>query len=98
MDEIVKDLLSDVSLHEHPYEIIDKKIGYKVQDTYNFNIRVGYKTLFSYYKEKANVSPDAFKNAQALGINCGKFSYSEIPKNFFITMGVTGTLSCLSEV
>ena len=101
LDEAIKDMLVDVREFEKhaDYVIKDYKIGYKDGDQISTTATLGYKTLFTYYKEKARVSPQSFKDSIAIYIKCGNFSYAEIPsrKNFVSILGVTGTLQQLSQ-
>jgi hypothetical protein len=38
------------------------------------------------------VTQTTLNNEKAIGINCGEFSFAEIPKNYTMILGVTGTL------
>ncbi|EAR94923.2 helicase carboxy-terminal domain protein (macronuclear) [Tetrahymena thermophila SB210] len=80
------------------YKIQNDKINYKNQDQYLNNISYGYRTLYTYYLENQNsrISNFSLKQQKVFKINCGSFSYSELPKKFFIIKGVTGTLETLS--
>lgn len=51
------------------------------QDRIEYNISFGYKTLFAYYleRQKNNVSADTLEKKKVLKINCGCFSYADIP-------------------
>jgi len=100
IEEAVKDMLADINTYQsHDYIVLNDKIGYKEQDGVSFNIAYGYKTMFAYYHEheKGNVSEPSLLENIAIGINCGEFSYAEIPHEFQGIMGVTGTLKTLSE-
>ncbi|MBX9585798.1 MAG: hypothetical protein K2X50_00940 [Gammaproteobacteria bacterium] len=100
IEEACKDMLNDVkSFISHDYLVIGDKIGYKVQDTIVFNMLEGYKTLFAYYyeKDKGTISEQSLNENICISINCGNFSYAEIPHLFRQIMGVTGTLKTLSK-
>jgi hypothetical protein len=76
------------------YKIIDGKIAYKSGVCYDSKISFGYVTLWSYFyevecKRVAETERDAHLG---LMINCGQFSYAEIPKRYDLILGVTGTL------
>lgn len=76
------------------YKIIDGKIAYKSGVCYDSKISFGYVTLWSYFHEAeckrvAETERDAHLG---LMINCGQFSYAEIPKRYDLILGVTGTL------
>ncbi|KAL4496497.1 hypothetical protein ABPG72_014727 [Tetrahymena utriculariae] len=81
------------------YKTKNDKIYYKNQDQYVDNISFGYRTLYSYYQEKENnrISEVGLKRQKMFKINCGSFSYSELPKKFLMIKGVTGTLETLSK-
>jgi hypothetical protein len=88
-----KDFLS------HDYIVAKDKIAYKSQDVLSFKIAYGYKTLFAYYHECENgkISKESLANYISMQVNCGSFSYAEIPHRFQAIMGVTGTLKTLSN-
>ncbi|KAL4505987.1 hypothetical protein ABPG72_013748 [Tetrahymena utriculariae] len=81
------------------YKIQNDKIYYKNQDQYLDNISYGYRTLYTYYQENQNskISNVSLQKQKVFKINSGSFSYSELPKKFFIIKGVTGTLETLSK-
>jgi hypothetical protein len=62
-------------------------------------VTIGYKTLFAYYKlnELKQVSNSTLMEKKAIGLDCASFSYAEIPLEFEIILGVSGTLETLSE-
>ena len=100
MMECARSLLCDVKSFDKPeYEILEDRIGYKDSDGVSFNIRYGYKTLFAYLKEGTARPPRITKTTLEsmiwLTIDCGSFSYAEIPKKFDGIVGVTGTLATL---
>ncbi|UJR17604.1 hypothetical protein I4U23_004500 [Adineta vaga] len=100
IDEAIKDMLADVqSFESHDYVVKNNKIGYIEQDNIVYNVVYGYKTLFAYHHEheKGNISRESLLDNIAIRINCGSFSYAEIPLQFRYIMGVTGTLETLSE-
>ena len=92
-------MLVDVKNYNDPqYYCENNCIGYKDQDSYSFNKTVGYRTSFAYIKENAlgNISDEKMNENLCITIKCGKFSYAEIPFNFDLILGVTGTLKNLS--
>jgi len=100
IEECVKMMLSDLKTFENQeYIVQDDKIGYKDQDSVSFKISYGYKTIFAYFKEATSSPPKitaaALEAQIALVIECGDFSYAEIPKLYDSVMGVTGTLETL---
>ena len=76
------------------------KIGYKVTDRVDTNVKLGYQTLFSYYyeHEQGNISEDSLNENIAIYLKCGTFSYAEIPQQFDSILGVTGTLQSLPKI
>ena len=99
IDEAVKDMLFDVKDFEsHDYVVKNDKIGYIEQDNIVYNVTYGYKTLFAYYyeHEKGRISQQSLDENISVIINCGSFSYAEIPFRYQFIMGVTGTLETLS--
>ncbi|CAF4529650.1 unnamed protein product [Rotaria sp. Silwood2] len=98
--EAVQDMLSDVNNFEsHDYVVSQDKIGYIEQDNIVYNVVYGYKTLFAYHceREKGKRSKESLHENISIRINCGSFSYAEIPLQFAYIMGVTSTLETLSE-
>jgi hypothetical protein len=82
VEEAAKDMLSDIKTFEsHDYVVKEDKIGYKEQDNIIFNAVFGYKTLFAYFleHEKGNISETSMEANITIGINCGEFSYADIP-------------------
>jgi len=102
LNEAIKDILDDLTEYKsHPiYEIENDKIAYREQDKYVYNITYRYKTTFSYYEEfnRNKISEKSLKENISIIFNCGYFSYAEIPKKFSHIMGVSGTLSFLSNI
>jgi hypothetical protein len=76
------------------YKIIDGKVAYKSGVSYDTNISFGYVTLWTYFHEVEckRIAESALDNNLGLMINCGQFSYAEIPKRYKLILGVTGTL------
>ena len=103
IEEQTKCMVADLKdFQGHGYIVDENKIGYKDQDKIEFNIVIGYKTLFAYMyeMEKGTIKKsEGYNNLYAIGIGCGNFSYAEIPlkPNFNFIMGVSGTLDTLNE-
>jgi hypothetical protein len=76
------------------YKVIDGVIHYKSGVCYDPKISFGYVTLWTYFNEleRSRVADVALDNHLGLMINCGQFSYAEIPKRYNLILGVTGTL------
>jgi hypothetical protein len=99
LEEAVKSLLYDLpNFESHEVKIVGDRIGYKDQDGVSFDITYGYKTLFAYYKANADgkISAASLQRQKCLAIDCGSFSFAEIPKLYDVILGVSGTLETLS--
>ena len=83
----------------HHYVVQDNQIGYKHHESVAFNIEYGYHTTFAYFKEynNGNITEEKLTEFVGIIIHCGEFSYSEIPKSYYLILGLSGTLSSLSE-
>ncbi len=95
----VKSMLLDLLEYEkREYKIVNDKIGYKDQDKICSSLSFGYETMWTYFKarEERKITEESLKNRIFMNINCGCFSYSEIPKLYTRTLGVTGTLDTLT--
>lgn len=82
---------------EEPYRayIVDGgKVAYKSGVCYDSKINFGYVTLWTYFHEveRKRIAEEELENHLGLMINCGHFSYAEIPKWYEVILGVTGTL------
>jgi hypothetical protein len=87
---------SGTSTTSHPYKMQDGKVAYKNGVCYDDQISLGYLTLWTYLHEQG-LSPGSVDEAAVeaqfgLSIECGQFSYAEIPKGYDLILGVTGTL------
>jgi hypothetical protein len=100
MQDALRNMISDLQTFEqHDYKVIDGKIAYMEHDDVTFKKRYGYKTAFAYLKEHfaGSINIAVMEANLYMTIQCGRFSYAEIPKLYHSIMGVTGTLSTLSE-
>jgi hypothetical protein len=96
----VRYMLADLQTFEsHDYIEKDGVIYYKEQDGLSCNIQYGYKTMFAYMKEHElnKVQASVLEKKLAFTLDCGNFSYAQLPKEYDCLMGVTGTLKTLSE-
>lgn len=101
INEAIKDMLVDVqNFQSHDYIVKNDRIAYKEQDNIVWNAVYGYKTLFAYYyeHEKGHITKESLHANVSIRINCGSFSYTEIPLEFEYIIGVTGTLETLSDL
>ncbi len=64
-----------------------------------YNISLGYLTYFAYLKEHeaGNISKNVVDANIGLRISCGSYSYTKIAAEFKTIIGVTGTLTVLSD-
>ena len=102
IDEAIKDMIVDVKQFDKSNYIVDEtrdKIGYKIGDTIDTRAKEGYQTLFAYYFEnsRGRISKNSLQENIGIYLNCGAFSYAEIPSEFSLILGVTGTLKTLSQ-
>ncbi len=100
IEEATKAMIVDVQTFDSQEFIVqDDKIGYREQHGISFDISYGYKTIFAYFSkyEQGEITKSSRDARAALLIDCGSFSYAEIPKQYKCIMGVTGTLSTLSR-
>jgi hypothetical protein len=72
-------------------------IGYREGGSVNTNVQHGYKTCFAYLceRDKGVIQKEVAAQYLGLTVNCGQFSYAEVPKGFACILGVTGTLKTL---
>lgn len=99
LEETVKAMIVDVqSFDGQEYVVIDDKIGYREQHGVSVDISYRYKTIYAYFHEheRGEITSSSRDAKVALLVDCGAFSYAEIPKQYKCIMGVTGTLSTLS--
>ena len=67
--------------------------------TISFNTSYGYKTTFAYIREirNGNIDESVLNKQCNLKLNCGYYSFAEIPKSYNRIIGVTGTLKDLNK-
>ena len=82
------------------YRLKNGRIGYEADGTISTSMYYGYQTLYAYMKEAEakNVSADVIPFGMQL--DCGHYSYAEIPNTYAQILGVTGTLNtdCLGKM
>ena len=99
IEESVKTMVYDLKNFEpNDSKIVGDRIGYKDQDKISFDVFYGYKTIFAYYKANSagKISAASLQAKKYLVIDCGSFSFAEIPKEYSFVLGVSGTLRTLS--
>uniref|UniRef100_A0A6B2KZ85 SecA family profile domain-containing protein n=1 Tax=Arcella intermedia TaxID=1963864 RepID=A0A6B2KZ85_9EUKA len=100
IEEAVKDMI--VALKDFgssTYDVYKDKIVYLYGESMVENITLGYDTVWSYFKENENgrISNESLKSNIGILVNCGTFSYAEMPHDFSYIAGVSGTLKTLAE-
>ncbi|CAF4020109.1 unnamed protein product [Rotaria sp. Silwood2] len=99
-DEAIKDMLAALqSFQSSTYIIQNDKIVYVEGESIAENVVRGYDTIWAYYfeNEKGFISQSSLETNVGIIINCGTFSYAEMPHEFAYITGVTGTLKTLAE-
>ncbi|CAF4303167.1 unnamed protein product [Rotaria sp. Silwood2] len=99
-DEAIKDMLAALkSFQSSTYIVLNDKIVYVEGESVVENVVHGYDTIWAYYYENENgfISQNSLETNVGIIINCGTFSYAEMPHEFAYITGVTGTLKTLAE-
>ncbi|UJR35218.1 hypothetical protein I4U23_027984 [Adineta vaga] len=99
-DEAINQMLSALQTFPHLNHIVrENKIAYIQGKSVVNNAIYGYHTVWAYYyeNEKGNITSDSLRTNVGLMINCGEFSYAEMPHEFAYIAGVTGTLRTLAQ-
>jgi hypothetical protein len=99
-DEAIKDMLASLqSYQSSTYIVQNDKIVYVEVESVADNVVRGYDTIWTYYHEnkEGNISDTSLEANVGIIINCGTFSYAEMPHDFAYIAGVTGTLQTLTE-
>ena len=100
LEEAIKDMITALKSYEQgTYLVKDDKIAYVDGENITSNVVFGYNTVWQYYLEndKGRISRTSLLNNVGILVNCGRFSYAEMPLNFAFISGVTGTLSTLAK-
>ncbi|CAF3975531.1 unnamed protein product [Rotaria sordida] len=100
-DEAIKDMIAALqSYQSSTYLVQNDRIVYVEGESVVDNVVRGYDTVWAYYHEngKGNISQASLEENAGILINCGTFSYAEMPHDFSYIGGVTGTLKTLAEV
>jgi preprotein translocase subunit SecA len=88
--------------YKHDYFIIekDKKLAYKENDSVDYNLSYGYKTVFANLYEfgRGNISQMNLNEALCIQLTVAQFSYAILPTMFEHIIGVTGTLKAMPLV
>ena len=98
LDSEILRMLEEKKDYKNPaYTVQQGMIGYKEFDGVTTSISYGYKTQFAYIKEKKRISPEQYAKHLGIRVVCGRFSYIEIARHFNLIMGVSGTLTSLTN-
>lgn len=91
--------INEPEYHKVKNELGQVVIGYKENGTISTKIAHGYRTAFAYLNERDRgfIAKDTAERFMGLQVNCGQFSYAEIPKSNGCILGVTGTLKTLGK-
>ena len=84
----------------HKYEVHEGKIGYPKNDIIDTGQFRGYSTMFAYFYRYESGDVKELDLVQNVGIiiECGEYSYAEIPAKFRLVLGLSGTLGTLTEM
>ncbi|CAF4983507.1 unnamed protein product, partial [Rotaria sp. Silwood1] len=99
-DEAIKDMLAALkSFQSSTYIVQSDKIVYVEGESIVDNVVRGYDTIWAYYREEErdNISQSSLNDNVGIILNCGTFSYAEMPYDFEYIAGVTGTLITLAK-
>ncbi|CAF5065558.1 unnamed protein product, partial [Rotaria magnacalcarata] len=99
-DEAIKDMIAALqSFKGSTYIVHSDKIVYVEGESMVDNVVRGYDTIWAYYfeNEKGTISASSLETNVGIIINCGAFSYAEMPHDFAYIAGVTGTLKTLAK-
>ncbi|CAF3080331.1 unnamed protein product, partial [Rotaria sp. Silwood2] len=95
-----EDMLAAIqSYQSSTYIVQNDRIVYVEGESIKENVVRGYDTIWAYYHEatKGNISLSSLETHVGIIVNCGAFSYAEMPHEFGYIAGVTGTLRTLSD-
>jgi hypothetical protein len=100
--EAVKDMLSCLNSYESKSQVFadrEKDALCEVDlDGASSSVLRGYNTVWNYFKfhELGQISFESLKKNTGLIVNCGAFSFAEMPLEFSFITGVSGTLRTLA--
>ncbi|CAM4841770.1 unnamed protein product [Rotaria magnacalcarata] len=100
LEEATKDMLVALrSFHSSTYIVKNDRIVYVEGESIAENVVRGYDTVWAYYYENQNgkISQASLNANTGIIVNCGVFSYAEMPHEFVFITGVTGTLETLAK-
>ncbi|CAM4974082.1 unnamed protein product [Rotaria socialis] len=87
------------SFQSSTYLVQNDRIVYVEGESIAENVVRGYDTIWAYYHENKNgkISASSLETNVGIIVNCGAFSYAEMPHGFAYITGVTGTLKTLAK-
>jgi len=96
-------LVHNIEEWARPEPILDAetgRIGYKEKDEVNYGLCHSNKTVFAYltFEMENKITPELATEHLGVDLFCGRFSFAELPKEYGIILGVTGTLRELLDV
>ena len=100
IDEAIKDMINSLKNYQSStYVVNNDRICYIEGESIVANLVRGYDTIWAYYheNEKNNITLESLKKNVGIIINCGTFSYAEMPHFFSFISGVSGTLETLTK-
>ena len=96
----LKDMINSLKNSQSSSYVVDNdRIGYVEGESVVTNVVRGYDTIWAYYheNEKNNITAASLEANVGIIINCGTFSYAEMPLRFSFISGVSGTLETLTQ-
>lgn len=104
LDHAITAMIEDVKIYrtQQGSFILDpltQKIGYQGNShVIEYNIAYRYQTMFAYidYLELKKITARVLQGKVGLLLECGEFSYAEMPKQYAHIFGVTATLTTLN--
>lgn len=100
LDEALKDMIAALqSYKSSTYIVSNDRIVYIEGESVVDNVVRGYDTIWAYYHEhdQGRISTSSLESNVGIILNCGTFSYAEMPHDFIYITGVTGTLKTLAK-
>ena len=87
IDEAIKDMINSLKNYQSStYVVNNDRICYIEGESIVANLVRGYDTIWAYYheNEKNNITLESLKKNVGIFINCGTFSYAEMPHFFLL--------------
>ena len=100
LEEAIKDMVVALqAFRASSYTVQNDKIVYVEGESFVENVVRGYDTIWAYYYEnqKGFISQTSLETNVGIILNCGTFSYAQVPTEYSFIAGVSGTLKTLAE-